>query len=288
MRLHTGNRRIWRWLAVPAVTALLLLFPGGEKGGHRMGPPFRGEPAAFRKASAGSLSIRWRDDGLRVGTAPADGVHAFAEVDAEDHRDGLRDDPKYSLAWHRQQRLIIERQYGFAIASLGLSESDGEKLTGLLTARREATIDGRDAAQRLGIVGPEANLAVKQAVDADTDEIKRMVGEDAYFGCIEPAPVISSCRAFLENSVGTELASQGNPLTAGQLYSLAADYVGAVYSPAASEGPQEPDSTTGLTPQCQAFLDKVSTRLTPDQVSAFHGFLVRQSQPQHIDGAPQG
>jgi hypothetical protein len=209
-------------------------------------------------------------------------------VNAEDHDDGLRDEPGCALAWHRQQRLIIERQYGYAIASLNLPDADAERLAELLTARREATIDGRDAAQQLGIVGPEANAAVRQSVDADTDEIKQLVGEDAYYACIELAPTISTCKAFLESSVGTELASGGKPLSTGQLYSLAADYVGAVYSPTASQGPQDPDPKTGLTPQYQAFLDKASPKLTPDQMSAFHDFLVRQTQALQAAGDSAG
>jgi hypothetical protein len=282
---------IWRsarWLVGPAAIALLLLFSGGEKGGRRLALSSGKGPAAAQELPRRSFPVHWRGGDPQIAVAPAAGVNAFIEVNADDHSDGLRDDPGYSLAWHRQQRLIIERQYGHAIASLNLPEAEAEQLSELLTERREAIIDGRDAAQQLGIVGPEANLAVKQSIDADTDEIKKLIGDEAYYGRIELAPTISTCKAFLEGSMGTDLASGGNPLSADQLYSLAADYVGAVYSPAASLGPQDPDPATGLAPQYQAFLDKVSSRLTPDQVSAFRAFFVKQTESARIAGNLSG
>jgi hypothetical protein len=200
----------------------------------------------------------------------------FAEVNALDHLDGLRDDPRYSRFWHEQQRRIIERQYGYAINSLGISSGASEKLTDLLTARREATADARDAARQFGITGPQANVAVKQSADALTDEIKQLVGSDAYNDRIELAPTISACAELLDGAVGSNLDSQGEALTSDQLYALAEDYVSAVYSPAASEGPHDPDSATGLTPQYQAFLDKAADKLTAVQESAFREFLVGQ------------
>jgi hypothetical protein len=273
-------------LAGLSAIALLLLFPTGEKGERRMAKP-RSEIAAAQRPYH-SLPIVWRISDLRDATVPGGEAQTFVEVDADDHQDGRKDAPGYALAWHNQQRRIIERQYGHAIASLDLPDTKADKLIDLLTARREAIVDGREAAQQMGIVGPEANVAVRQSVEADTEEIKQLVGSEAYFGTLELAPTISSCKALLESSVGSELAAAGNPLSTDQLYLLAADYVGAVYSPAASEGPQDPDSTTGLTPQYQAFLDKISTRLTPDQVSAFHSFMVKQSQALQISADSSG
>lgn len=209
----------------------------------------------------------------------------FAGVDAEDHLDGLRDDPAYALAWHLQQQRIIERQYGHAIASLNLPDAESGKLFELLTARREAVADGRDAAQELGIVGPEAKLAVRQPVEALTEEIKQLVGPAAYYGRIELAPTISTCAGRLQDNVGAGLAAQGEPLTTDQLYSLAADYVGAVYSPAASAGPQDPDIAGGLTPQYRDFLARASATLTAAQLDAFHAFLAEQGKGAADPGA---
>jgi hypothetical protein len=286
MRRPLGIRRSTLWLAGLSAVILLLLFPTGAKNGRRVAKPHR-DPVVMQRPPHFSPII-WRTDVPSLLSTQESGAPGFVEVGAEDHNDGRRDDPENALVWHRQQRSIIERQYGHAIASLNLPADEAEKLAELLTARREAIVDGRDAAQQLGIVGPEANAAVRQSVEADTDEIKQLVGSDAYFGTLELAPTVSSCKELLEGSVGNELAAEGIPLSTDQLYSLAEDYVGAVYSPAASEGPQDPDSVTGLTPQYRAFLDKVSASLTPEQASAFRGFLVKQSMAMQPSGETSG
>jgi hypothetical protein len=274
------------WLAGLSAAALFLPYLLGGKGGQPKAQPRRNDIEAQRPPHF--LPIVWRVEDPRASDASEEGRLGFIEVGSDEHRDGYRNDPGYALAWDRQQRRIIERQYGHAIASLNLPADKAEQLFELLTARREATIDGRDAAQQLGVVGPEANTAVRISVESDTDQIKQLVGSDAYFGTIELAPTISTCKALLESSVANELAITGNPLSTDQLYSLAADYVGAVYSPAASAGPQEVDPASGLTPQYQAFLDKVSPRLTPEQVSAFRSFLLKESGAVQPPGDTSG
>jgi hypothetical protein len=218
---------------------------------------------------------------LAVGTA-----QAFADVDPRDHLDGRRDDPGYAFVWHRQQQRIIERQYGDAIAALGLTESASARLKELLTARREAVVDARDAALQAGLAGPEVNLAVEQSVDACTEEIKQLVGSDAYYGQIELAPTVSACKSLLENTVGLDLAAKGNPLTNAQLYALAQNYVEATDGPDPSGGSPAPDAATGLTPRYQALLDRVSGGLNPAQAASVRDFLVEQVQTLRVSGAP--
>jgi hypothetical protein len=280
MSISLRTRHLAPWLAgLAAIVSLLLLEARETTEGRR--------DAELRKRFIPTLMDRHRSQVETARWDASQGSDApFVEWGAEDHLDGRRDDPGYALIWHRQQHRIIERQYGYAIASLNLPDAESAKLADLLTARREAAADARDIAQQFGIVGPQAKVAVQQSVDALTDEIKQLVGSDAYFGRIELAPTISTCKALLESTVGLDLASQGDPLTKDQLYSAAEDFVGAVYSPAASVGPQEPDSSTGLTPQYLDFLDKVSGKLSAAQVSAFHDFLVKQVQGVGDSGAP--
>jgi hypothetical protein len=222
-------RRWVSWLVLVPALALLLFWK--EETGGRPQPAAQGRrlvplriDARLVKAVGPGRGDR-QGEGTQVSQAPP-----FAEIDVLDHLDGRRDDPLYSKFWHEQQRRIIERQYGYAINSLNLPEETSSKLTDLLTARREAAVDARDAAQQLGIVGPQANVAVKQSVDALTDEIKQLVGSDAYNSRIELAPTLSACADLLDGAVGSNLDAQGAALTADQLYSLAEDYVSTVYS----------------------------------------------------------
>jgi hypothetical protein len=270
MSISLRTRQIAPWLAGLPAIALLILCGARERSERRHGREIGNGLVQAQRDQRRSHPVTARDGALRGFPSPV------VELNAEDHLDGLRYDPGYALAWHRQQQGIIERQYGYAIESLNLPDGASAKLAELLTARREAVADARDVAQQLGIVGPQAKVAVQQSVDALTDEIKQLVGDDAYYGHIELAPTISTCKALLEGSIGLDLSAQGHPLTMDQLYSLAEAYVNAVYSPAASTGPQDPDTSTGLTPQFQGFLDKVSDKLTPTQVSAVHEYLVKQ------------
>jgi len=212
---------------------------------------------------------------------------AFASPDERDHLDGRRDDPGFALVWHRQQRRIIERQYGYTIASLHLPASSATELRELLTARREAAVDGRDAAIRVGLAGPEVNLAVEQSIDAFTDQIKQLVGSDIYYGQLELAPTISACKELLDNTVGVDLAAKGEPLTNDQMYSLAHDYVDAAYGPASSIAPQAADMGNCLTPQYQALLDHASVGVSPSQASSIRDFLVEQVETLRVSGAPR-
>jgi hypothetical protein len=278
MPLAVRTRRFALFVAgLPAIA--LLLFLGTREGGDRLqdAEPRSGLVGAQRRQRESNPTTP-QEEAVKGSLSP------FVESNAEDHLDGRRYDPGYAAAWHRQQQAIIERQYGYAIASLNMPNAEASRLFELLTARREAAADARDIAQQLGIVGPQAKVAVQQSVDALTDDIKQLVGDDAYYGYIEPAPTISTCKALLESAVEHSLATQGDPLTTDQLYSLAEDYVNSVYSPAASIGPQDPDSSTGLTPQYQAFLDKASGKLTPTQVSAFREYLVKEVQSAGSSG----
>jgi hypothetical protein len=241
-----------------------------ERSDRRPGAEIGNRVAQAQRDRRASTLMTPRAGALRDSPPPV------VEWNVDEHLDPRRYDPASALAWHRQQQRIIERQYGHAIESLNLPKDASARLAELLTARREAVADARDVAQQLGIVGPQAKVAVQQSVDALTDEIRQLVGDDAYYGRIELAPTISTCKALIEGTVGFDLSTQGEPLTTDQLYLAAEAYVNAVYSPAASTGPQDPDASTGLTPQFQAFLDKVSGALTPTQVSAFRDYLVKQ------------
>jgi hypothetical protein len=215
-----------------------------------------------------------------AGDDPSDTARAeeaFVETGSIDHLDGLRDEPGFAPAWHRQQQRIIERQYGYAVDSLNLPESEAARLRDLLTARREAVADGRDAAARMGIVGPQANAAVKQSVDELTGEIVELVGPDAYFGRIELAPTVSTCESLIEGAVGADLASKGDPMTRDQLYSLAEAYVDAAYSPGSADDAQS-GGPSGLTPRLQALLDRVSGQVSPAQAEAVRAFLFEQAR----------
>jgi len=212
---------------------------------------------------------------------------AFAGTDARDHLDGRRDDPGFALIWHRQQQRIIERQYGYTIASLHLPASTAAELRILLTARREAVVDGRDAAIQVGLAGPEVNVAVEQSVDGFTDQIKQLVGSNVYYGQLELAPTISACKALLDNTVGVDLAAKGEPLTNDEMYSLAHDYVDAAYGLAASSEQQAPDPGSNLTPQYQALLDHVSAGVSPSQASSIRDFLVEQVETLRVSGTPR-
>jgi hypothetical protein len=237
-----------------------------------------------RSNAADSLHTASRGDlahALAVETS-----QAFAGSDVRDHLDGRRDDPGFALVWHRQQQRIIERQYGYAIASLHLPPSSAAELRELLTARREAAVDGRDAAIQVGLAGPQVNLAVEQSLDAFTDQIKQLVGLDVYYGQLELAPTISACKALLDNTVGVDLAAKDEPLTNDQMYSLAHDYVDAAYGPAASSQPQATDPGSTLTPQYQALLDHVSSGVSPSQASSIRDFLVEQVETLKVSGTP--
>jgi hypothetical protein len=272
-------RQIAPWLiGLPAI-ALLLLCGTREKSERRQGMGTGSRLVQAQREGRDPHPMASRAGEFRDPAPPA------VEWNVDEHLDPRRYEPGYALAWHRQQQRIIERQYGYAIESLNLPDAASARLAELLTARREAVADARDVAQQMGIVGPQAKVAVQQSVDAFTDEIRQLVGDDAYYGRIELAPTISTCKALLESTVGINLSTQGEPLTTDQLYSAAEAYVNAVYSPAASTGSQDPDSSTGLTPQFQAFLDKVSGMLTPTQVSAFRDYLVKEVQAAGNSGA---
>jgi hypothetical protein len=214
------------------------------------------------------------------GWAPLD----FVEADAMDHLDGRRDDPGFAPTWHRLQQDIIERQYGHAVASLNLPEGGAARLKELLTARREAVVDARDVAARLGIVGFQANMAAKQSQDALTDEIKQLVGPGAYYGVLELAPTVSTCESLLESTVGVDVASKGEPLTTDQLYTLAEGYVDAAYGPGTQADPHDSDSV--LTPQLQELLHRTAADASPIQTEAVREFVVGQIQALQVSGAP--
>jgi hypothetical protein len=213
------------------------------------------------------------------GGAPRD----FVETDAVDHLDGRRDDPAFAPTWHTLQQDIIERQYGYAVASLDLPEGDAARLMELLTARREAVVDARDVAAQMGIVGPQANMAAKQSLDALTDEIKQLVGPDAYYGVLELAPTVSTCESRLESTVGVDLVSKGEPLTTDQLYTLAEAYVDAAYGPGTQADPHDSDSV--LTPQLQALLLRTAADASPTQAEAIREFVVAQIQALGVSEA---
>jgi hypothetical protein len=244
-------------------------------------------PSGTRPEGAGSLS--GTGDVSPSPEAAGASPPAFVEVDAADHLDGLRDDPGFAPLWHRQQQRIIERQYGYAVASLNLADGDAVRLIGLLTARREAAADARDAAVRMGIVGPQANVAVKQSVDELTGEIEELVGTDAYSGLIELAPTVSTCESLLEGTVGLDLDAKGDPMTKDQLYALAQGYVDAAYAPGSQADPQDCDSS-GLTPRLQALLLQVCGQVSPTQANAVRDFLVGQARASRVsaEASPDG
>ncbi len=211
----------------------------------------------------------------------------FVEADAMDHLDGRRGDPAFAPVWHRRQQGIIERQYGHAVASLNLPEGVASTLKELLTIRREAVIDARDVAAQMGIVGPQANAAAKQSLDALTDEIKQLVGPDAYYGVLELAPTVSTCESLLEGTVEVDLAAKGDPLTRDQLYTLAEGYVDAAYSPRAQAEPQDYDPS-GLTPQLQELLLRTAADASPLQLEAVREFVLGQADALQAPASSAG
>ena len=273
-------------LSVPRAAPWLLALAAASCAGlalHRAAQP---RPAIANQGmpALAPLGARHTTAGPRSGTSDAPG--GFAGNDPMDHMDGLRDDPNFAPIWHRRQQEIIERQYGYAVASLKLPAGEAESLMELLTARREAVVDARDVAAQMGVVGPQAKMAVRQSLVALTEEIKQLAGPDAYYGVLELAPTVSACESLLEGTVGVDLASKGEPLTTDQLYTLAEGYVDAAYGPGTQAPSQAPES--GVTPQLQALLIRTDADASPVQAEAIREFVVGQIRPHEVSASPDG
>jgi hypothetical protein len=196
---------------------------------------------------------------------------------AMDHLDGRRADPLYAPYWHKQQRRIIERDYGDALAALDLSAATVDRLVDLLTARREAAADAGDVAPAYGLEGPDAKLAIKQAVDSLTAQIRQLAGSEAAYGQLETAPAASQFKSVLADTVAVDLAQAGNPLTSDQLSALARDYVASAYDPAGAP-------VVAPLQQDQAFLTRAGAYLRPTQVEALKDFLDEERQTLRVSG----
>jgi hypothetical protein len=207
------------------------------------------------------------------------------ELDPSDHRDGIRYDPGFAAAWHRQQQRIIDRQYGEVLAALDLPEGTRARLKELLVARREAIADAADAAGRFGIEGPQAKMAVKLSTDGISDEIRQLAGSESANTQIELAPAISDFKSVLEGAVAPDLASRGFPLTPEQMFALSKGYIEGTYAvvTAGPAQPQVPDPETGLTPQYQELLLQASAYLGPEQIAGVRDFLAAQVRAVRSD-----
>ena len=161
---------------------------------------------------------------------------------------------------------------------MDLPEGTCSRLKELLAARREALADAADAAERFGIEGPQAKLAVKLSTDAISDEIRQLAGSESANRQIELAPAISDFKTVLEGAVAPDLATKGFPLTAGQMFALSKGYIEGTYAvvSALPAQPQVPDPGTGLTPQYQELLVQASAYLSPEQVAGVRDFLAAQ------------
>jgi hypothetical protein len=197
--------------------------------------------------------------------------------------DSMRKDPAYAWIWRKQQLRNIQRQYGDAIAAMKLSPDETAKLRNLLLERVNSQTDAREAAQQAGLSLEEVNQAVSQAQSEVNDEIKSLIGDDDYKQLLLPPS--SMFKMLIGNTVGLDLEMAGSPLTPAQTTSLAQAYSEGVRNSGYGlfGGPnQTPDSETGLTPNSQALLDRMTPSLTPDQIPVIKDYLLEQLQQQQF------
>jgi hypothetical protein len=196
--------------------------------------------------------------------------------------DDMRKDPAYAALWHKQQLRNVQREYGEAIAALKLPPDQVAKLRELLVGREEARADAREAGQAAGLTARDLNLATTQAAGAVNDEIKGVIGADA-FQQLQTAPQTGGFKLMIENTVAIDLNGAGTPLTPDQESELVAAYAQAARPPpGAGKGSAwiTPNPDTGLAPSDQATLDAAGKVFGPDQMAIIKENLLEQRQQQ--------
>jgi hypothetical protein len=193
----------------------------------------------------------------------------------------MRKDPAYAAIWRKQQLRSVQRQYGDALAALKLPPDQLAKLKDLLVARIDANLDASEAAQDEGLSGREVGLAIRDSISAVNDEIKGLIGDDA-FSRLQTTPQTSMAKTMLENTVAVDLEGAGVPLTPDQLTSLAAIYNQTMRRPGAGALPgwQSPDPQTGLAPADEALLNQAGQTLSPAQLPTLRDYLLEVRQQQ--------
>jgi hypothetical protein len=191
--------------------------------------------------------------------------------------DEMRKDPRYAAIWRREQARRFRLQYADAFADLKLPGAQLSKFLDLLIDRKAASLDAEEAARTENLSASEAAAAMKRSSDEVTDEIKGLLGPEAYqqFG---DATKTSDAKAWFNNAVGVDAEAAGAPFTADQTTLLAQAYLDfrqVVKDPENSPN-AAPDPTTGLNPYFQSLLERFAPQLTPAQLPVMRTYFQDQ------------
>src|SRR5665213_204102 len=168
--------------------------------------------------------------------------------------DLIRQYPEMEGIWRRQIRRGIITQYGAALADLNLSPDQLAKVKDLLVERQVSPNDAADAASQMGVQPgtPEMAKAMQQAGQAVEDEIKGLIGPDAY------AALNNGNNSYMLQNASVDMQDAGIALSPAQTRAMAqtlADASNSLKNPQGRQtGYYQPDPQTNLTPMQQGVL----------------------------------
>jgi RNA polymerase sigma factor (sigma-70 family) len=217
---------------------------------------------------------------------PAPAV-AFAE---------LMKDPVYAAAWRGLTTREINRKYDAGFRAINLDPRQREQVKELLL---EAGAAGRDAFE----VAREANLnieerrkAVAQAAAPWNNQIKLLIGEEAFSRLERMSQIIAFSPTVLAPIV-SDLRASEVPLTDAQMTDLTADFSdflaldwpkgrGWTGTTSAFTEPKNIDPQTGLNAHGQALLSRFAAHLSTAQAQALRQSFVEETRLRMITERP--
>jgi hypothetical protein len=194
--------------------------------------------------------------------------------------EAMRKDPRYASLWRKFQLQTMRRLYGIVIANMRLQPDQEAALYNLMVEREESSLDGYQTAKLAGLPQKDCDEARRAAEAAVNDQISALVGQENT----NQLQLTDTWNVNqVQYSVGNDFAIAGCPLTPEQIYLLGQAYHTAQIRPFdnfVDPNDQTPDSQTGLTPDYQALLDRISPILSPTQISILRDHFLLRSQFQ--------